>query len=58
MKYIIGISVFFDDSDAGLIKDTEIFSAVQEKRFTRIKHDIDFRKESTQYCLKTIKCIR
>ena len=36
---ILGISAFYHDSAAALIKDGEIISAVQEERFTRKKHD-------------------
>ena len=36
---ILGISAFYHDSAAALIKDGEIIAAAQEERFTRIKHD-------------------
>ncbi len=42
MTYILGISAFYHDSAAALIKDGEIISAAQEERFTRKKHDSDF----------------
>ncbi len=42
MKTILGISAFYHDSAAALIKDGEIISACQEERFTRIKHDPSF----------------
>ena len=42
MTYILGISAFYHDSAAALIKDGEIISACQEERFTRIKHDPSF----------------
>jgi carbamoyltransferase len=51
MTYIIGISSFYHDSSATLIKDNEIISAVQEERFTRIKHDSSFPINSIKYCL-------
>jgi len=51
-KFILGISAFYHDSSAALIKDGEIISAVQEERFTRIKHDSSFPKESIKYILK------
>ena len=52
MKYILGISAFYHDSSAALIKDGEIISAVQEERFTRIKYDSGFPKQSIKYILK------
>ena len=55
MKYIIGISAFYHDSAAALLKDGKIISAVQEERFTRIKHDASFPKNSIQYILKSEK---
>ena len=53
MKYILGISAFYHDSSAALIKDGEIISAVQEERFTRIKHDSGFPIQSIKYILKS-----
>ena len=50
--YILGISAFYHDSSAALIKDGKIISAVQEERFTRVKHDSSFPKESIKYILK------
>jgi carbamoyltransferase len=52
LTYILGISAFYHDSSAALIKDGKIISAVQEERFTRIKHDSSFPKESIKYILK------
>ena len=40
--YILGISAFYHDSAACLIKDGKIISAAQEERFTRKKHDSNF----------------
>ncbi len=42
MTYILGISAFYHDSGAALIKDGEIISAIQEERLSRIKHDEKF----------------
>ena len=49
--YIIGISCYYHDSAAALIKNGNIISAVQEERFTRKKHDSSFPKNSIKYCL-------
>lgn len=50
--YILGISAFYHDSAAAIIKDGEIIAAAQEERFTRIKHDQDFPINAIRYCLK------
>lgn len=49
--YILGISAFYHDSAACLIKDGEIIAAAQEERFTRKKHDFAFPIQSIRYCL-------
>ncbi|NQY99423.1 MAG: carbamoyltransferase [Bdellovibrionales bacterium] len=50
--YILGLSCFYHDSAAALIKDGHIVAAAQEERFTRKKHDASFPKQATEYCLK------
>ncbi len=50
--YILGISAFYHDSAACLVRDGEILAAAQEERFTRKKHDAAFPNMSAQYCLK------
>ena len=49
---ILGISCFYHDSAACLIRDGKILAAAQEERFTRKKHDPRFPKNATDYCLK------
>jgi len=49
---ILGISAFYHDSAAALIKDGKIVSAAQEERFTRKKHDHAFPRNAVNYCLK------
>ncbi len=49
--YILGISAFFHDSAACLIKGEEIIAAAQEERFTRKKHDEAFPKHAVSYVL-------
>jgi len=49
---IIGISAFYHDSAACLVSDGEIIAAVQEERFSRIKHDPSFPIKSIEYCLE------
>ena len=50
--YILGISAFYHDSAACLLKDGEIVAAAQEERFTRKKHDAGFPTHAIQYCLE------
>lgn len=50
--YILGISCFYHDSAASLLKDGEIIAAAQEERFTRTKHDAAFPEHAIRYCLK------
>lgn len=50
--YILGISAFFHDSAACLIKDEEIIAAAQEERFTRKKHDEAFPLNAIKYVLQ------
>ncbi len=52
MSYILGISAFYHDSAACLIRDGEIVAAAQEERFTRKKHDPGFPSHAVAYCLK------
>ena len=51
MTKIIGISAFYHDSAVAYIENGEIISAVQEERFTRIKHDPSFPRESIKFVL-------
>lgn len=49
--YILGISAFYHDSAAALVRDGVIVAAAQEERFTRIKHDQAFPRNAIDYCL-------
>jgi carbamoyltransferase len=49
---ILGISAFYHDSAACLVRDGEILAAAQEERFTRKKHDSRFPVQAVRYCLK------
>ena len=48
---ILGISAFYHDSAAALIRDGKIVAAAQEERFTRKKHDANFPSNAVKYCL-------
>ena len=52
MTYILGISAFYHDSAAALIKDGKIISAAQEERFTRKKHDSSYPFNAVEFVLK------
>jgi carbamoyltransferase len=49
---ILGISAYYHDSAAALIKDGVIVAAAQEERFTRKKHDPSFPAQAVKWCLK------
>lgn len=50
--WILGISAFYHDSAAALIKDGVIVAAAQEERFNRQKHCADFPHQAIEYCLR------
>jgi len=50
--YILGISAFYHDSAACILKNGEIIAAAQEERFTRKKHDQNFPSNAIKYCLE------
>ena len=50
--HILGVSAFYHDSAACLLRDGEIIAAGQEERFTRKKGDAAFPKHAIDYCLK------
>ena len=49
---ILGISAFYHDSAATLVRDGSILAAAQEERFTRKKHDDSFPKHAVDYCCR------
>jgi len=49
---ILGLSCYYHDSAAAIIKDGRLAAAAQEERFTRKKHDPDFPINAVNYCLK------
>ena len=52
MTSILGISAFYHDSAACLVRDGTIVAAAQEERFTRKKHDSAFPVHAIEYCLR------
>ena len=54
-KYILGVSFGFHDSAVCLVQNGKVISAVEEERFTRIKHFTGFPINSINFCLKENK---
>jgi carbamoyltransferase len=52
-NYILGISAYYHDSAAALLKDGDLVAAVQQERFSRKKHDARFPGDAIRYCLAT-----
>ena len=52
-NYILGLSCYYHDSAAALLKNGEIVAAAQEERFSRKKHDSGFPSNAINYCLKS-----
>ncbi len=50
---ILGISAFYHDSAACLVRDGKLVAAAQEERFTRKKHDFEFPKNAAEFCLRS-----
>jgi len=48
---ILGISCYFHDASAALLKDGELIAAAEEERFTRKKHDYEFPQNAIDFCL-------
>ena len=49
---ILGISAYYHDSSACIIKDGNIIAAAQEERFSRIKHDSSYPHKAIEYCIQ------
>lgn len=51
--YILGISCYYHDSAAALLRDGELVAAVEEERFSRKKHDYGYPEHSIRFCLES-----
>jgi carbamoyltransferase len=51
-RYILGISCYYHDSAACILKEGVILAAAEEERFSRVKHDSKFPQEAIRYCMK------
>src|SRR5436309_7227096 len=50
--FILGLSAFYHDSAAAIVRDGEIIAAAQEERFSRKRHDSAFPSQAIRYCLE------
>lgn len=50
--YILGISCFYHDAAAALLKDGHLVAAAEEERFSRIKHDFGYPEKAIRFCLE------
>src|SRR5262245_35507906 len=50
--HVLGISCYFHDAAAALLRNGELIAAAEEERFTRKKHDYDFPQNAIDFCLK------
>jgi carbamoyltransferase len=51
---VLGISAFYHDSAAAIVRDGEVLAAAQEERFTRKKHDPGFPSNAIRFCLSEV----
>jgi carbamoyltransferase len=52
VTHVLGISAYYHDSAAALLKDGELVAAAQQERFSRKKHDARFPRDAISYCLE------
>jgi carbamoyltransferase len=50
--HILGISCYFHDASAAILRDGELIAAAEEERFSRIKHDFGFPQRAIRFCLE------
>ena len=51
-RHVLGISAYYHDAAAALLRDGRIIAAAQEERFTRIKNEADFPRQAIEFCLR------
>ena len=49
--HILGVSCYYHDAAAALLKDGQLVAAAEEERFSRIKHDFGFPHHAIRFCL-------
>jgi carbamoyltransferase len=50
--FILGVSYYYHDSAAVILKDGQLIAAAEEERFSRVKHDSGYPKHAIEFCLK------
>src|SRR5882672_6820553 len=50
---VLGVSCYFHDAAAALLRDGVLVAAAEEERFTRKKHDFEFPQQAIDFCLRT-----
>ncbi len=50
--HILGISCYYHDAAAALLRDGQLVVAAEEERFTRVKHDFNFPAKAIEFCLR------
>jgi carbamoyltransferase len=53
--HILGISCYYHDAAAAILRDGQLIAAAEEERFTRVKHDFSFPAAAIRFCLETAK---
>jgi carbamoyltransferase len=51
-RHVLGISAYYHDAAAALLRDGQIVAAAQEERFTRIKNEPEFPRQAIDFCLR------
>jgi carbamoyltransferase len=51
--HVLGISCYFHDASAALLRDGQLIAAAEEERFSRKKHDYEFPQRAIDFCLAT-----
>jgi carbamoyltransferase len=51
-RHVLGLSAYYHDAAAALLRDGRILAAAQEERFTRIKNEPDFPRQAIEFCLR------
>jgi carbamoyltransferase len=53
--HILGISCYYHDAAAAILRDGQLLAAAEEERFSRVKHDFGFPKHAIEFCLREAK---
>src|ERR1700733_15866731 len=51
-RHVLGLSAYYHDAAAALLRDGQIVAAAQEERFTRIKNEPEFPRQAIEFCLR------